>query len=458
MINIKQIPIEQRSDFSNIKPLLSDLKSFGKIDELLKQLEAHVEIFPLITYLESRYVDSEFTSTYSSFHSKKHKSLQKETYRLHFFDENSGEYYGFIVIRPSFVNNKGRAYLSPKLFNRKGFMISTEFEANIIGENHKILAFPWMSQETDISVCAHVSLWQVIKYLSTKYHYQFRTINDIVELTPTHKKRAIPSSGINLIQMSSVLNHVGLNPVLLQRTDNKNFDGSLFAYIESGLPVICANETKGHAFVAIGHGELDNDKLASSNERFLFSWDLIDKIIVSDDNYLPYKELQTNSDDFTQINFLLVPNYYKMYLAADIVIEKVRLLIESNEFYASKDDKIIARIYMTSSRSLKKYFSSFRDESNSDKFLSEFADLVVKLDMPKFIWCVDISTIEEFASKLTSQKVIIDATAGTQEEDLWILKQKKDSVIYFDQESGESQIEELSIPAYPIYINNLKEF
>ena len=55
-----------------------------------------------------------------------------------------------------------------------------------------------------------------------------------------------------------------------------------------------------------------------------------------------------------------------------------------------------------------------------------------------------------------SGKIIIDSTAGTYEEDPWLLIQDKNKIIWKNGEKYFGQ--QININTYPIYKNNLRGF
>ncbi|MBF0337116.1 MAG: hypothetical protein HQL05_04720 [Nitrospirae bacterium] len=77
--------------------------------------------------------------------------------------------------------------------------------------------------------------------------------------------------------------------------------------------------------------------------------------------------------------------------------------------------------------------------------------------MPKFVWCVDISTKDDFKSLKMSGKIIIDITAGTYELDPWILYHDLSKVVYYNTATNGFMEETLPIKPYNIYRNNLRE-
>lgn len=107
--------------------------------------------------IEYPYYDSDYLSTYRIHYSHKLKRYEKKCCRLHILKDN--EYYGYIVLRPTVEGTKiGRTLLNPEiLLKERAYLPLFEFKIHVAGNNISVGCFPWKSQETDISVCAHTA-------------------------------------------------------------------------------------------------------------------------------------------------------------------------------------------------------------------------------------------------------------------------------------------------------------
>jgi hypothetical protein len=333
--------------------------------------------------------------------------------------------------------------------------MKADFKAHILGMEFISSSFPWMSQETDIAVCAHTAVWSVMRYFSQKFNrYNQYTMDDIVQMTPQYIQRKTPSEGLNILQIAETFSKAGSHPLLLKKgSDPSKFIGNVFSYIESGIPIIGCMTGKEHAVAIIGHGKLDYTILNSLNDDYISSHNLIDSLVICDDNHLPYTEITKNSGNahytFTDLDYVIVPLYEKMFLSADIVNKRVNALLKTNNLDLTAP--LVLRTYMTSSKSLKEEF--LKDDSIDRKLV----EIVLKTPMPRFVWCVDISTKEEFKASMMSAKIIIDITAGTYEQEPWILFHDTNKIKYYDPQADSIKvIENCKIKAYSLYRNNLK--
>ena len=56
---------------------------------------------------------------------------------------------------------------------------------SIYGDLKTISASPWMNQQCDFSVCAHVAVWSIVKYYSNEYsEYRDIDIGELVDFIP----------------------------------------------------------------------------------------------------------------------------------------------------------------------------------------------------------------------------------------------------------------------------------
>ena len=118
----------------------------------------------------------------------------------------------------------------------------------------------------------------------------------------------------------------------------------------------------------------------------------------------------------------------------------------------------VSRIYITSANSLKNEALKSKDMNQ------ELVEIILKLSLPKFVWCIDLASFDEFKDGLTSGRIIVDTTAPTLDEEPWLLMHDKKRIHYvdIDEDSGNTvpmmhETKEVEINPYKIYKNNLKE-
>jgi hypothetical protein len=465
MIFVDEVKISKLADYDQLTKAVDNPLYIN--NTLIEELKNRIGLKIKSILIEKPYRDLDFSSVYSSFYSKKHKTIPKDCYRLHFFEDDSlrqDVYMGFLVLRPSLIgDSRGRGIIDPKLLAPKDshLMLCEDFTAHIYGDKYKIRAFPWMAQETDIAICAHSAAWSIVRYFSWKYsHHQDKTLNEIVELTPPYINRRTPSEGLNLLQISTILSDVGFHPLFLNVDAQKeSFLDNIFIYIESGIPVIAAIKTVvngkpfNHAVCLIGHGSVDYTKTLDFNgKQFCLSREFVDSIIAIDDNHLPYVEVSDSASNvkytLNDIKSVVVPLYEKMFLPADVVLSRIKTLIESKTLNLPSNP--IVRPYLTSTRSLK------NKAQNNTSMNDQLKEVLLQTPMPRFVWCVDISTEDQYKNGLCCSRVIVDATAGTYDVDPFILSHDDTKCVYYDSSDECWRIHKTVIAPYELYRNNLK--
>lgn len=198
----------------------------------------------------------------------------------------------------------------------------------------------------------------------------------------------------------------------------------------------------------IGH-EIPNTQKLENLSGVVTPDQLIDNWIVSDDNHLPFKNIGVNGRFKQQdIDNLIIPLAEKMYLNANTVIARVNNLIESKTLSISENS--VLRVYLTSSKSLKRVAAKHYSENTSLNYV------ILNLPMPQFVWCADLASYDEYKKGLTSTRIIIDSSAGTYETEPWLLMHDAKKLKYIDEKRN-TYLKSVKITPYKIYINNLME-
>lgn len=413
--------------------------------------------------IEWPYYDRDYLSTYYIHYSKKFKNYPKYCYRIHFINKNQ-EYCGFIILRPIIFGKKiGETYICPEiLLKENAYLMTANYKVHINGNTYTINAFPWMMQETDISICAHIATWTILRYYAN--NYTSPTLGDIVEKVSEEWGRKTPSIGLTPIQVSQILSQYKFYPIIRGGYKEKQTQllDETIAYIESGIPVIAMSESRQHAFSIIGHEQIKKDilddeeyvnKLREPTTNIILHSKLINSLYVMDDNLFPYRKIDKYTDsksDATygiyEISYVIIPLYSRMQLEYHEVYSRYLGLVKYSDM-KWKNNRIV-RIYLTSSNYLKDY-------ARNHIVSKELKNIIIHLNMSKFVWCVDSSSFEEYKKGMVSGKVIIDSTAGTKETEPWILMHDNEKIKYYDVSEDSKHILKVEIPAYKEYAYNL---
>lgn len=454
MIEYSTIELNELSDYDKIIELLPNAFHRNPYEtNWINELKNRVGLRCSYLIVEYPYYDSEYLSSFYRYYAKKFRDFKKESARVHFCVAN-GEYMGYITIVPTVhYPNLGKSYLSPKiLLSENAFVILTQFYAHIYGGVHEVNSFPWMNQQRDFSMCAHVALWTILKFYGNKHsEYKDITIGEIIDGIPEQTNRKLPAHGLSLQQMAEVFRKYDLNPLIVKKDPNQShaFYRELICYTESGIPVVAISDKNDHAFSVIGHGSIDYNIL-DSKTGIVDSCECISSIVVNDDNKLPYYIVHKDNQEgypysIEDIDYILIPLYNRVHQEFAVFYELVKSYLATGNLDISKDSVI--KTYMVSSNLLKKVTveSSMNDN---------LKDIILRLEMPKLVWCVETSSYDEYKNGKVSGKIIIDTTASPGDKSPWLLTHDRTSIQYFS--NGKWYKISENIEPYEIYQFNLK--
>lgn len=180
---------------------------------------------------------------------------------------------------------------------------------------------------------------------------------------------------------------------------------------------------------------------------------LITSLICNDDNHFPYISVPFEKDDseaeYTaeEIDFIIIPLYNRVHQEYKVLYQRVKVYLETKNLSISSDS--VVRIFLASANSIK---NSAYEDSELNETLK---DIILRLEMPKLVWCVEISEYEAYKRRKVSARMLIDSTASDGENTPWILLHDSEKIYYLD-ETQWCEIEE-KISEYNMYQNNLKE-
>ncbi|MBA2881463.1 hypothetical protein HNR65_001790 [Desulfosalsimonas propionicica] len=392
--------------------------------------------------LEYPYVDKDFRSTYYSDFSKRHKKIDRNSYRVHLFGKE--EYFGFFTLRNTAPFNLGRAYIAPDAFARqKGHLLLAGFECHFLGKTLTVKAFPWMQQDANISRCAQVSIWAITRYYSEKYSiYSEYTIQQIFDLASSHTRK-IPSKGLTIENISSIFSLIGFYPEIYFSeivNNRKIFNEIIYIFVESGIPFVAGLRGKRHAIAIIGHLKIEPENDVKSGITPIS--DLIEGYFSVDDNCLPYSVVGNGGmHSVCDIDSIIVPLYEKMYL--DVLTLLSRILPEIEDSFLPQQN-MYRRVFMASSKSFKQFiFDNAVDDYYKYHLLLQ--------QMPKFIWVAEYIAESEYPDYVQS-RFIFDATAMEYAGIDMMISARIGSLFICEGESVE-----LDDVRDPIYRHNLAE-
>ncbi len=437
--------------------------------------------------IEKDYVDADYRDTYFNFFSRKFAQYPSKTVRANFFnktipceklfelDRYQDEYIGFIVLKPNRVFTIGRTILDPaKLPFVKGHVCTAEYPVHILGAELTAKGFPYMSQDSDVTVCAHAACWMIFRYFSQRYtRYAEKWPYEVSQLTrDVSRGRLVPSKGLTAFQITEMLSNFGLSPEIYIRDHHKElFDQLLYMYVESGLPVVAAMDRRKHAITILGH--LSDYNIAVPTKP-VTSDDYLVGFLANDDNHLPYHALIKNgpkpsggywSDiEAKEIDTFIVPLYEKIHLSAEHIIKLSNAILTHEDFglYARsallKNGNIITRSFLTSTK-------SFKQMRRGDSVPFCIGDVYCEMPMPKFIWVCEISTPDLFKEGKIVGEILFDSSANPFDRMAFLAIHYPDFLLLNNRDCltddpGRFTVGNLDSDAiipYPCYVNNLCE-
>ena len=405
----------------------------------------------LYCIIEYPYVDKVYRDCYYSYFSTKHYSYHRDCIRVSLIeneiglddvlnigknDELHSRYLGYFVVRP--ITNKiiGRSMISPKAYIENNFRIcKTKVNNLIFGSKISIEGFPHSAQDGESIKCAETTIWAIMEYFGSKYSEYSTVLPTKIrsELAATAFERQLPSDGLTMNQISYALKSFGFGTKVYS---NKEYKGReimniLDCYIESGMPVLTGLESAnyGHVIITIGK---ENEKkvkwrkvkktllkLPHKTVSYYDTSDIESRYVVHDDNHAPYRMINLerpgeNYDDEESktywIESIVVPLYPKIYLDAVIAKQLLLQIFKDSTFGYNIKSDFVFRAFLTSSRSLKEHINNI-DEMDS---ILKYSILTIK--MPKFIWCGEIYSRQDFDfNKKAKCLIILDATEANNE-------------------------------------------
>lgn len=443
------ITIDSPADYEKLSDHLPSAFSASVVIERLRQ---HLSENVKGVLVEYPYVDKDYRSTYYAFYAKKGKRYDPFCVRLHFFSGRvrltddlsiesdsgnpSGDYFGYMVVRPTGITPIGRTVISIDAVKEfAGAVIDGKFVVHLLGHRLQVRGFPFMQQHTDISVCAHAACWGIVRHYSERYsHYAECLVYDITKMASTGDPGGlIPSRGLMIPQACQVFLQAGLYPDVYDREQFKeNFDRILMAYIESGFPVFAAMNKQQHAISVIGHGVPDRQSLKPLTE-VQYCWDATQSFYVVDDNLMPYQlvdGLDSAKYKVSDIDGFIVPLPDKIFFPAEAVERHIELVLKNRAFNLdlSHLNSPVARYFVTTSAALKRHFKESRTQFPVDLYMA-----VVELVLPQFVWVVELSSLTDWQNKRCNCLMILDATASAYDEAPYFVLTDATKAIIFDR-------------------------
>lgn len=427
----------------------------------LMTLKSGLDAYVNSIVIEPNYVCKDHRNLHSYFYSKKFKERTSVCKRAHFFactgikksdlmDNLAGlkeDYIGYSVIRPVSVRCLGRTVIDPYKVGRKitdgFFVLRTKFKSNLNGPALEVCGYPYMSQDTEATVCAHTALWSTCRYLSERYTTYPETYPyDFIMGTTDTNGRTAPYRGMTYTDYSRLLIQFGCHPQILVMQEpipgsnppksrlSQEQMTKLCTYVESGFPVLVSY--KGHVVSVVGH-TIDHTKSPSPNKHgWIDSSGFLKQFVVVDDNWFPYQLLgyKNDPDNYGQhthgkyslegLRTAVCPLPEKVYLPSEKARAQCEAMLKkliashSMEVMAGKNGPLVTRMFVTTSTALKR--RKLEKGLTGGKVADPFAVKIADMHLPHFVWVMEVSPLELYRHGNCTTEIVLDTTANGLEE------------------------------------------
>lgn len=458
------VAIAAPDDYDQLIPLLDQEFEPKKVIPKLKE-GINATVGGIL--VEYEYIDKDYRSTYYQFYAKKGRTYREDCVRLHFFDADVGydeattnltwpgerlddHYFGFTVLRPTIVGTIGRSILSPDIrAGARGHAIQAQHRVHLLGHRLSIWGFPSMSQHNDISVCAHVSCWAILRHYSERFpQHRELLLHDITMMASQFDPGGItPALGLNIYEAERIFQAAGTYPLIVgkQEDDKGRFYAQMLAYLESGFPLFAALNSQQHAIVLAGHAWSTSP--ASLPFADSHASTQVDSYLAIDDNLLPYACVpmtpiapvppvsgQANYSA-EEIDAFIVPLPEKIFYPASVVdrqsLEFFRLL-EKIVTTLPPENRLIRRYFVTTISAFRRFA---RDRCS--EFGDEFVNVVMRLKTAQFVWVVEYASDSQWRLGHIAARAILDATASPRDPMPVWFAHDEERAFHFDRASAE---------------------
>jgi len=458
------IPLTTAADLTKLKDFVTpEYKPEQVADKLINGISNAVKGL----LIEHGYVDKDYRSTYYNFYSKKGQKYNADCVRLHFFDETvdfdktylrlsckdkelHDHYFGYMVLRPTGIATIGRSVLTPDVRSgATGSIIAAYHYVHLLGYTLRVQGFPSMDQHVDISVCAHVACWSILRHYSVdQSNYREHLVHDITLMAQQFNPGGlVPSRGLELSHAERVFQQAGTFPMNIARRDGDVTDPSfyrqLIAYVESGFPLFAAMHKRKHAIAVIGCAWRAPIDEVGAGMRY--AWDEVKSLVVVDDNYLPYLSISRQGGSpyaIEDIDDFIVALPEKIYYPADAVDGLAPTLFRLGTVVGlPPQDETIIRYFISTGSAFRRFVRERESEFDTKLF-----EVIMALPYAQYVWVVEISTGAQWASGQIAARAVLDATASLRDPvPLWLFHSRARALIFDRRTVGSDVTKSVSV-------------
>lgn len=398
--------------------------------------------------VERRYIDRDFLEDYAAYYVRCFQPYDRECNRIHFFSEAfttadfgaciSGgpsklspanlqdAYLGFVVVKPLPTTVIGRTCLKtyPET-SQRCFPPTRKFDAHLFGISLSVeRTLPFQEQDKIVAACATSALWTVFQSTARHFVHQIRTPIEITKAA-THlfsaENRILPNRGLSTLMMSHAIKSVGLEPLLIDASEQHVLQAAIYSYVRAKVPLIlnvklvddhgngAGSLLDRHALAVVGYS-LRTERVELPGSGLKLRASRIDKIYVHDDQIGPFARMELDAFEIGVKEFssafslrtswrseapngkvravpymLIVPLYHKVRIGWDWVHDVVTAFDKTISDLSSK-----AGVANLAGLEWDVFLSDV-NEIKSDIFTktsidSETRKSILERPMPRFVW------------------------------------------------------------------------
>lgn len=404
-------------------------------EQLINTIQTRFDYFVNETkkFIVEDYIENEWRDSYDLYYSKTlYKYCTNLTKRIHFISENINDvkeisqenYIGYINLRPiplsqiSRIRFKCTSNAFATFMNEEIYCLSIDTVVNLPHISVKFNSFPIYSQDGMVAICAHADLLMISKYMYKKFNFNNYKLKDIIknDIILNNNGRNLPSEGLNILQILSILNHNNYNPVSTYFINGEYNNIPIFNYInsflESGLPVILA--FNGHVILIIGH-------MHNSKKHYLIADDSTYHITNSfkkDEAHVAIIEENEILNELKNTTvFVIAPTFDRFYFH----YQYLSLIIDEYKELAKEDIKINVR----NIEGIDSFNINTREilveSSELKQFLHQCGDNSYEnVMMPHYVWFVE-GYLNDIQESNLIHYFVVDASAHKKDSQYCII-------------------------------------
>lgn len=367
------------------------------------------------------YIENEWRDSYDLYYSKTiYQNCKNLVKRIHFLNKEISDikeieqdlYIGYINIRPipqaeiSRIRFKCTAKAFGNFSDENIYCLSIDTVVNLPHLSIHYLSFPVYSQDGMVAICAHADLLMISKYMYKKFNFNNYKLKDIIEnnIISPDNGRKVPSEGLNLLQILSILKVNNYNPISTRFVQGKYNTIHILDYInsflESGLPVIIA--FKRHVILVVGH-------MHNEHQHYVIVDDSSYHVTQSFKKVEAHVAIISEEELMSEFNscevFVVAPTFDRFYLHYQYLkliinheCENLKAKYEALEVAKSHTINIKTREILVESSVLKQFLHKCGDDSYENVL------------MPHYVWYIEFYVNKIMLSTL-SHYLIVDASA-----------------------------------------------